>query len=113
LDVWLESIAMKKGRPGVKLCCLCVPEKAETLSRVVLCDTTTQGVRRATLDRSKLCYKIEEVVTSLGALRVKTAFMGEDPLRHTPEYDDLKRLAKEKGFSLPEVRSRVARELAQ
>jgi uncharacterized protein (TIGR00299 family) protein len=113
LDVWLESIAMKKGRPGVKLCCLCVPEKAETLSRVVLRDTTTQGVRRATLDRSKLCYKIEEVVTSLGALRVKTAFMGEDPLRHTPEYDDLKRLAKEKGLSLPEVRSRVARDLTQ
>jgi uncharacterized protein (TIGR00299 family) protein len=113
LDVWLESIAMKKGRPGVKLCCLCPPEKAEALSRVVLCNSTTQGVRRATLDRSKLCYKIDEVVTSVGALKVKTAFMGKDPLRRTPEYDDLKRLAQEKGLSLPEVRSRVVRELPQ
>jgi uncharacterized protein (TIGR00299 family) protein len=113
LDVWLESIAMKKGRPGVKLCCLCVPEKAEALSRVVLRNTTTQGVRRAAFDRSKLCYKIEEAVTSLGALRVKTAFIGKDPVRRTPEYDDLKRLAKEKGLPLHEVRGRVVRELPQ
>jgi uncharacterized protein (TIGR00299 family) protein len=111
LDVWLESIAMKKGRPGVKFCCLCVPEKAEALSRVVLRNTTTQGVRRTTFDRSKLCYKIEEVVTSLGTLRVKTAFIGKDPVRGTPEYDDLKRLAKEKGLPLHEVRGRVVREL--
>jgi uncharacterized protein (TIGR00299 family) protein len=113
LDVWLESIAMKKGRPGVKLCCLCPPEKAEALSRAFLCGTTTQGVRRAALDRSKLCYKIDEIVTSMGALRVKTAFMGEAPIRRTPEYDDLKRLAKEKGLSLPEARDRILHELPQ
>jgi uncharacterized protein (TIGR00299 family) protein len=113
LDVWLESIFMKKGRPGVKLCCLCEPEKADALSLTVLRGTTTQGVRRAVLDRSKLCYKIEEVVTSLGFLRVKTAFMGEKPIRRTPEYDDLKRLAIELGLSLPETRSRAVREIEQ
>jgi uncharacterized protein (TIGR00299 family) protein len=113
LDVWTESIAMKKGRPGVKFCCLCPPEKADALSRVILCDTTTQGVRRVTLDRSKLCYKIDEVDTSVGTLRVKTAFMGKKPVRRTPEYDDLKRLAKEKGLSLPEVRSRILGELSR
>jgi uncharacterized protein (TIGR00299 family) protein len=111
LDVWLEAIAMKKGRPGVKLCCLCPPEKADVLSLSVLRDTTTQGVRRRTLDRTKLCYKIEEIVTSLGAARIKTAFIGKKPVRRTPEYDDLKRLAKEQGLSLPEVRNRVAREI--
>jgi uncharacterized protein (DUF111 family) len=63
------------------------------------------------VDRAKLCYKIEETVTSLGALRVKTAFMGNEALRRTPEYDDLKRLAKEHGISMPEARSRVGREI--
>ena len=111
LDVWLEAIAMKKGRPGVKLCCLCPPDKADALSLSVLRDTTTQGVRRTGLDRTKLCYKIEEIVTSLGALRVKTAFIGKNPVSRTPEYDDLKRLAKEQGLSLPEIRNRVAREI--
>jgi uncharacterized protein (TIGR00299 family) protein len=122
LDVWLESIAMKKGRPGVKLCCLSAPEKADALSLLILRFTTTQGVRRSAFDRVKLCYKISEERTSLGLLRVKTAFLngpdaGEDAspdgraLRRTPEYDDLKRLAKEHGLSMPEARARISKEL--
>jgi uncharacterized protein (DUF111 family) len=111
LDVWLEPISMKKGRPGVKLCCICEPEKAEELSLLILRGSTTQGVRKTTVDRAKLCYKIEETVTSLGALRVKTAFMGDEALRRAPEYDDLKRLAKEHGISMPEARSRICREI--
>jgi uncharacterized protein (TIGR00299 family) protein len=115
LDVWLESIAMKKGRPGVKLCCLCEPEKADALSVSILLSTTTQGVRKSMTDRLKLCYKIDEVGTSLGVVRVKSAFMGEAaeglPLRRTPEYDDLKRLAAERGISMPEIRRILAREI--
>jgi uncharacterized protein (DUF111 family) len=110
-DVWLEPISMKKGRPGVKLCCICATEHAEALSVLVLRDTTTQGVRKTTVDRSKLRYEIEEAVTSLGPLRVKVAFMENEPLRRTPEYEDLKRLAEERGISLPEARNRVAREI--
>ncbi|MDR1649789.1 MAG: nickel pincer cofactor biosynthesis protein LarC [Synergistaceae bacterium] len=117
LDVWLESIAMKKGRPGVKFCCLSAPEKAEALSLLILQTTTTQGVRRSVFDRVKLCYKISEIKTSLGPLRVKTAFtnepdFGERVLRRTPEYDDLRRFAKERGLSMPEARSLVLRDLS-
>ncbi|MDR1730681.1 MAG: nickel pincer cofactor biosynthesis protein LarC [Synergistaceae bacterium] len=111
LDVWQEFIAMKKGRPGTKFCCLCAPEKAKKLSRAILCGTTTQGVRQTMVDRAKLCYKIEEYATSLGRVRVKTALLGDKPLRRTPEYEDLKRLALEKDLSLPEVRGRIAGEL--
>ena len=114
LDAWLEPISMKKGRPGVKLCCICAPEMAGPLSILILRDTTTQGVRNAVMDRSKLCYKIEEAATSFGPLRVKSAFMKNmenEPLRRSPEYDDLKRMAKEHGMSLPELRNRIAREI--
>ena len=111
LDVWLEAIAMKKGRPGVKVCCLCPPDKAHALSVSILRNTTTQGVRKMILDRTKLCYKIEDIVTSLGSVRVKTAFIGQNPVRRTPEYDDLKRLAKQQGLPLPEIRTRVLREI--
>lgn len=111
LDVWLEPISMKKGRPGVKLCCMCAPDYAESMAVLMLRYTTTQGVRKTTVERFKLCYKIEEIITSLGSLRVKIVYMGNEPLRRTPEYDDLKRLAGEHGISLPEARSRVAREI--
>jgi len=111
LDAWLEPIFMKKERPGVKLCCLCAPEMSEKLSALVLRGTTTHGVRKTFMDRSKLYYKIEETKTSLGSLRVKEAFMGSELLRRTPEYEDLKRMAKEHGLSMPEVRGRVTREI--
>jgi len=111
LDVWLEPISMKKGRPGVKLCCLCAPDTAQAMSLLILRGTTTQGVRQTTVHRSKLCYRIEEAVTSLGPLRVKIAFMGNEVLRRTPEYDDLKRLAVEHCISMPEARNRVVREI--
>ena len=111
LDAWLEPIYMKKGRPGVKLCCICAPEMASAMSVLILRYTTTQGVRKTSVDRAKLCYKIEEAVTSLGALRVKTAFLENEPLRRTPEYDDLKRVAKEHGISMPEARNKVSREI--
>ena len=111
LDVWLEPISMKKGRPGVKLCCMCGTDRAEALSVLILRGTTTQGVRKTTVDRAKLCYKIEEANTSLGPLRVKVAFMENETLRRTPEYDDLKRLAKEYGISMPEARNRIVREI--
>jgi len=111
LDAWLEPIFMKKNRPGVKLCCICSPEISEALSVLILRDTTTQGIRKVAVDRSKLCYKIEEAATSFGPLRVKVALMNNEPLRCTPEYDDLKRMAKEHGMSLPELRNRIAREI--
>ncbi|GHS86998.1 UPF0272 protein [Synergistales bacterium] len=105
LDVWCESIFMKKGRPGVKLSCLCESESADALSKLMLKNTTTQGVRRSTLDRVKLCYKIEKISTSLGELNVKTAYLDGEPLRSTPEYEDVKRIAVARGLSMPEVRS--------
>jgi uncharacterized protein (TIGR00299 family) protein len=111
LDAWLEPISMKKGRPAVKLCCMCVPDKGEAMSTLMLRDTTTQGVRKIAADRWKLRYKIEETPTPWGPVRVKTAFMGDSPLRRTPEYDDLKRLAKEQGISMSEARNKVRVEI--
>ena len=110
-DAWLESVFMKKGRPGTKLCCLCAPDKADELSFAILRGTTTQGVRKTIVDRAKLCYKIEEVSTSLGTVRVKATFMNGESFRRIPEYEDLKRVAEECGLSLIEVRNRVVCEI--
>ncbi|MDR1740600.1 MAG: nickel pincer cofactor biosynthesis protein LarC [Synergistaceae bacterium] len=110
LDVWLEHVSMKKGRPGVKLCCLCRPEQADFLSVCMLCNTTTQGVRRLAADRAKLRHTVEERDTSFGKIRFKSAYLGESVLRRTPEYDDLKRAALERGVPLAEVRHAASQE---
>ena len=111
LDVWTEPIFMKKGRPAVRFCCLASPEKAQALTLMMLKETTSQGVRNIAVDRARLNFRIDRLSTSLGELHVKTALLGETPLRQTPEYEDLKRLSAEHGLPMAEVRRRVAHDL--
>ena len=111
LDVWAEPIYMKKGRPAVRFCCLAESEKIQALTLMMLKETTSQGVRRIAVDRARLNFRIDRLTTSLGALNVKTALLGDIPLRRTPEYEDLKRLSAEHGLPMAEIRRRVGRDL--
>ena len=111
LDVWTEPIYMKKGRPAVRFCCLAEPERVQPLTLTMLRETTSQGVRRIPVDRARLSFRIDRLSTPLGELNVKTALLGNAPLRRTPEYEDLKRLSAEHGLPMAEIRRRVAREL--
>ncbi|MBQ7219689.1 MAG: nickel pincer cofactor biosynthesis protein LarC [Synergistaceae bacterium] len=111
LDVWTENIAMKKSRPGVKLCCLCRNGDAEKLCRAVLEDTTSQGVRLREFDRLRLNWRLEEVSTSLGVIHVKTTELDGETLRRIPEYEDVKALAEHHGKSMHEIRNVILREI--
>lgn len=111
LDVWIEPIYMKKGRPAVRFCCLARPEDAKELTLIMLKETTSHGVRALSVERSRLDQRIDTLSTMLGELRVKTALLGETPLRRTPEYEDLKRLATRHGLPMGEIRRRIAQEL--
>ena len=111
LDVWTEPIYMKKSRPAVRFCCLAAPEQAKGLSLTMLRETTSQGVRRIDVTRERLNWRIDRVSTMLGELNVKTALIGDTPLRRTPEYEDLKRLAIQHGLPITEIRRRIAGEM--
>ena len=111
LDVWTENIYMKKNRPGVKFCCLSRPEDAEKHAGLILKYSTTQGVRNRELDRLRLHWKIEEVNTSLGKIRVKVTELDGEILRKVPEYEDLKSLALQHDVSLWEIRKMVMSEI--
>ena len=111
LDVWLEHIAMKKSRPGVKLCCLCRNDDAQKLSRIILTHTTSQGVRLREMDRLRLNWRLEDAATSLGKIRVKVTELDGEILRKIPEYEDVKALAEKNGLSMHEARSIIAQGL--
>ena len=83
LDVWTEPIYMKKGRPAVRFCCLAEPERVQPLTLTMLRETTSQGVRRIPVDRARLSFRIDRLSTPLGELNVKTALLGNAPLRRT------------------------------
>ena len=106
LDVWTENINMKKSRPGIKLCCLATPGGVLDLSKIMLANTTSQGVRFLEYDRLRLNWKLEELDTSLGKIHVKTT-----EYRRIPEYENLKALAKLHNTSMYEIRNLIMKEI--
>ena len=103
LDVWTQAIGMKKSRPGVLLCVLCREAQRETLLGLLFRHTTTLGVRVLPCERYSLRREMREAQTPYGPVRVK-AVEGWGTRREKPEYEDLARLAREKGLSLREIR---------
>jgi uncharacterized protein (TIGR00299 family) protein len=111
-DAWLTPIVMKKSRPAFTLSALCPLEKEAALTELILRETTTFGLRRREVGKLALERRIEEIATSLGTVRMKTAFLDGHPLKSKPEHDDLRRLAETQSLPLREVERIVLAELA-
>ena len=111
-DAWLTPIVMKKSRPALTLSVLCPPEKEATLAALILRETTTFGLRRREVGKLALERTLEEVATTLGPVRVKTALLDGRPLKSKPEHDDLRRLAETHSLPLREVERIVLAELS-
>lgn len=114
LDVFLTPIQMKKNRPGTLVSVICPVEAVEKFADFLLQETTTIGLRWRVEDRFKAERSIREVETRYGRVRFKVAQLGEQTINVSPEYEDCKRLAFEKGVALREVMEearRVALEL--
>jgi uncharacterized protein (TIGR00299 family) protein len=103
LDVFWQSIGMKKDRPGVLLRVLCREADREKMVRLMFRHTTTIGIRETLCSRFVLRRRTGAVTTPWGSVRVKIS-EGCGVTRRKPEYDDLARLADENGLSIDEVR---------
>jgi uncharacterized protein (TIGR00299 family) protein len=101
-DVWLAPVTMKKLRPGVIFGALAPPDREAAVARTMLAETTSLGVRVRRERRYVLPRDIEEVATPLGRVRVKTALIDGQP-RRTLEYDDVVRIARERGRPIAET----------
>jgi hypothetical protein len=93
LDVYTSPIGMKKSRPGVLLGAICPPEVAGRLSRLILVETTTLGVRAHDCRRMVAPRRMISVDTPYGPVRVKVGLSGEQP-QVSPEYEDCRALAR-------------------
>ena len=102
LDAWTTPIGMKKSRPGVLLRALCRPEKRQAVLDVFLRDTTTLGVREHRCSRTALQRSVSEADSPWGPVHCKQAG-GYGVSRKKYEFDDLARIARETGLSLPEL----------
>ncbi len=103
LDVFTVPIGMKKSRPGTLLCVLCREQARESIVNALFKYTTTIGIREIACNRYVLARTIDTITTPYGDVRRKTA-EGYGVTRSKYEYDDLAKIASEKGLSIEEVR---------
>jgi hypothetical protein len=98
VDVFTQSIGMKKSRPGILLTVICHPQDIEACEAVLFCETTTLGIRRLTQQRTILSREIQQVQTKYGEIRVKVAWSNRSPQKKItnvqPEYEDCARVAR-------------------
>jgi pyridinium-3,5-bisthiocarboxylic acid mononucleotide nickel chelatase len=103
LDVYITPIIMKKSRPAVILSVICDKLNQHNLSRIMLRDTTTFGIRSYEVSRLMYNREMETVNTSLGTVTIKKGWIKGMPAKWKPEHEDCKKLADEHGLSLLEV----------
>jgi uncharacterized protein (TIGR00299 family) protein len=103
LDVFSAPVQMKKNRPGQLVTVLARPEDAERLIALLFEETTTIGVRVSESSRRCLEREWVTVETAHGPVRIKLARASGRLLNATPEYEDCRRIAAERGVPLKQV----------
>lgn len=103
LDVFHQSIHMKKNRPGTLLTVLCDPDAAERFAVMIMRQTSAFGVRMTTVQRWKLQRRMIEVETPYGRCEVKLGYLGEERVQCSPEMESCRRLALKAQVSLKTV----------
>lgn len=103
LDVWGTPVQMKKNRPGMLLTVLCRTEDSERLTKLILAETTTLGVRMRRESRAALARRHVSINTRWGEVRMKLANLNGSVSNYAPEYEDCRRIAKEQNVPLKTV----------
>lgn len=109
LDVFLENIIMKKGRPAIKLTAIIREHDANAISELLFRETTTIGVRLYRAQRKVLEREIKDVKTRFGIVRFKISSLMGKVVTATPEYEDLKAIAEKKNIPVKEIAAELSR----
>jgi uncharacterized protein (TIGR00299 family) protein len=103
LDVYLTPVTMKKSRPGTVLTALCAPDRVTELSRVLFEESPTIGVRWTAYQRERLDREMVTLTTIYGAIAFKVSRLDGRVVTVTPEFDEVRRIARAKGLPVREV----------
>lgn len=108
-EAFVTPVLMKKGRPGHLLTVIAPDGREAALGALLMRETGTLGYRVRRTGRVVLKRAQIEVAVAGGTVRVKTADLGGEQIRHAPEYEDCRRIAEKTGRPLREVIERASR----
>ncbi len=103
LEAYCVPVVMKKSRPGTLLVVLCRQEELRRLQAAVFEETTTLGLRRFPVQRSKLPREEASVSTPWGQVQGKRYRTPGGAERFAPEFEHCRRVAEAAGVSLRQV----------
>jgi len=103
LDVFLQNIIMKKGRPAIKLTVIAGEEDIDKIADILFQETTTIGLRFYKAQRKTLNREIVRLKTKYGMVRIKLSRLKDIVVNISPEYDDLKAISKKTKLPLKKV----------
>jgi uncharacterized protein (TIGR00299 family) protein len=107
LDVYLTPVIMKRSRPGIVLTAYAPPDRVASLAELLFRETTTIGVRWSEFQRARLPREMVRLETSLGPVTFKVSRLGDEPVTVTPEFEEVRALARARGLSVREALERV------
>ncbi|MDR0700374.1 MAG: nickel pincer cofactor biosynthesis protein LarC [Tannerella sp.] len=103
-DVFFSPVYMKKCRPATRISVLCDEADIAAAEQILFSETSTIGLRKYRVERICLPRKAVTVSTPYGEIRAKETLYGEgDGVRISVEYEDARRIAREKGIPLQDV----------
>lgn len=111
VDVFYTPIYMKKNRPAFMLTALAPLSEEKNVAETIFRETGTLGIRRRITERYVKQRSIESVNTKFGDVRVKISGTDKD-IRYSPEYEDCRKIAKDRDMPLYQVFEQVRRDLA-
>jgi uncharacterized protein (TIGR00299 family) protein len=102
-DVFFTPIVMKKSRFAVTLSVLCDASGRAAVEDCLWRHSSTFGLRAFNVGKAMLRREMEKVSTPHGEIAVKHGYLQGNKIKSKPEYEDCRRLAREKGLSLEDV----------
>ncbi len=111
-DVWFTPIQMKKNRPATMLSALMPTDLESMAAQLILRETSTLGVRVRPVSRYEAEREITKITTGLGEVSVKVKVIRGENVSVSPEYEDCRKIALDKGLPLQEV-LRIVRQDAE
>jgi uncharacterized protein (DUF111 family) len=103
LDVFTTPIFMKRNRPAVQISVICKVEDAPRLEGFLFEQGLTLGVRKQSLQRSKLARALVTVRTEFGEIGIKTGSLNGRVVSAKPEFCDCVSAAKKHAVAVKAV----------
>ena len=103
LDVYAQSIYMKKNRPAYKISILVEEMNLHKFTNILLLESSTFGVRYSKYNRVKLHRKFIDISTKYGSIKVKLGYYNGKLIKVKPEYEQCKNIAFKFNIPIKEI----------